>query len=223
MAIYLNLLAEQQYAEEIRRRDPVRRTLVGSGIVVGVALGCSLILKLVCWQAAEELIASERKWQRMEIENKQLIDARRKTIDTERKLKALQALAINRFLWAPVLNAMQECILDRVQVTGLRVDQSCTPTKTTNPKDKERKSATTNITEKITLNIEARDYANNQFSRFQEGVSAHPYLRKLLANGTVRLTSLTPPAKSGGEADNRDYTLFRIEVAFPSVTRSEAK
>jgi hypothetical protein len=228
MAILLNLLAEEQHTEEIRRRDPVRRALVGSGIIVGVALGCSLVLKLISWQASEELIASETHWKRLENENRQLTDARRKTIDIERKLRALQLLAQNRFLWGSILNALQECVVDRIQVTSLRADHTYTVTKPAVARDKEKEKdrktvGGTNVTEKIVLNIEARDFSNTQFSKFQEAISSHPYLRGLLTNGTVRLASLSPPNKSEGDALNRDHTIFKVEVAFPQVVRSEAK
>lgn len=227
MAIVLNLLAERQHAEEIRRRDPVRRTLVASGICIGLALGCSLVLSLVSWQVKEEKRGIQLHWERLENENKQLTDALKKTATIEQNLGALQLLASNRFLWAPMLNAMQDCIVDQVQVSGVRVDQTYNVTTITPPgaKGGGRKPPVlnSNITEKIVLNIEARDYANGQFSKFQETISTHPFLRSLLTNGTVRLTGLTPPNRSDGEVPGKDHTTFKIEVAFPPVTRSEAR
>ena len=42
----------------------------------------------------------------------------------DRKLSALEALSTNRFLWAPVLNALQKTMVDHVQVTKLKGDQA---------------------------------------------------------------------------------------------------
>jgi hypothetical protein len=230
MAIVLNLLAEQQHADEIRRRDPVRRTLMGSVLTIGVALSFSLLSWLAAWQAQEDLKSVELRWLRLESENKQLSEALVKSRKVEEDLNALTNLASSRFLWAPLLNAMQDCVIDRVQVSGLRADQASTPVKTetiapkTREKSKVSKVVTTNMVETIVLHIEANDYSNSQFSRLQDIISSQPYFRRCLqTNGTVRLASLNPPAKSDGENEERNFTHFKIEVAFPPVTRSEAR
>jgi hypothetical protein len=223
MAITLNLLAEHQFAEEIKRRDPVRRTIVGSVIVLLLALGAVVVLSLYCWVADEEKKAVESHWQSLERQNKQLTDDLTKNRQIDKRLYALRTLASNRFLWGPVLNSLQDCVVDRVQVTGIRAEQTCSLLKIPPSKDSKSKTIITNAVEKIVLNIEARDYANGQFSRFQDSLSSHTYLHRLLTNGTVRLTNLNPPVKSDGESAGRDFTIFRIEVAFPPITRESPK
>ena len=71
MPIRINLLAEQQAAEEARRRDPVKRALwVGSGLSRhDVALECLLHLRIV--EARAELARYESKLQAVEDNSKE--------------------------------------------------------------------------------------------------------------------------------------------------------
>jgi hypothetical protein len=219
MAIALNLLADQQMAEELRRRDPVRRTAVGACFVVALVLVGSLFLVLRSWLASEELVSQEMQWQSLQNQNKQIIDNLRKTVEIEQRVGALTSLATNRFLWAPVLNALQHCMVDNVQIMRFKTEQTYAQMKLNPPKAKDKKtpSPETVTTERIVVTIEARDFGD-QYSRFQEAIASDAFLKTTLTNGGVKLMQRSGPA-SDAEGGNRNYVMFTIECRFLDRTR----
>src|SRR5476649_1072993 len=124
MAIKINLLAEAQAAEELRRRDPVKRAIF---------LGTSLVVIMLFWGGMGQIntsLANERL-----AGVKTAIDAHNseytnvlanlnKIAVAKKKLEALQKLQASRFLQGNLLNALQQVTVDGVQLTRMRVEQS---------------------------------------------------------------------------------------------------
>src|SRR6266480_2219033 len=105
MPIRLNLLAEQQAAEDLRRRDPVKRAIWVAGLIGGVMLIWSGRLQIKLMGAMSEVNRYESAWKKLEPEYNKVTANFEKAADAETKWAALQALATNRFLWAAPLNA----------------------------------------------------------------------------------------------------------------------
>jgi hypothetical protein len=221
MAIALNLLAEQQLAEDLRRRDPVRRTIVGAGLLVALVLSGSLFLLLRSWLASEELASQELRWQSLQKENKQVIDELTLTAEIEQRLGALTSLASNRFLWASVFNALQDSIVPNIQLTRLKTEQKYLQVKPviTETKGKKAPLPETTTTETVTMTIEARDYAG-QFSKFQEALATNAFFKSVLTNDGVKLVQLSPPSANDPESvGQRSFVVFTIECLFNPKTR----
>src|SRR5579872_6392404 len=124
MPIRINLLAEQQAAEEARSRDPVKRAIwVGSSLAALLVLW-SISLQLRIVSARAELARFETKLLSVEENSK---DARAQwaaTTQLESRLANLQRYSTNRFFCADVLEALQQVVLDDIRV--LRVQTAHT-------------------------------------------------------------------------------------------------
>src|SRR5437016_582715 len=108
MPIRINLLAEAQAAEELRRRDPVKRAFWIGGLVVVLVLAWSSSLQFKIIGDRDKLNAMEAKLNAQTNEYQQIISNQKQLVETSQKLAALRQLATNRFLWATALNTLQQ-------------------------------------------------------------------------------------------------------------------
>src|SRR2546427_3109766 len=135
MPIRINLLAEQQAADELRRRDPVKRAAWFGGFIVGVMAVWSGYLQVKLMAATSEASRYESEWKKLESDYKKVTANRETAAEVERKWAALQTLATNRFLWANPLNALQFVMVtvDDVQITALKSSQTYAITEAVKP------------------------------------------------------------------------------------------
>ena len=158
MPIRINLLAEALAAAELRRKNPVKR-----GIWVGSFLVCVIVLWIINLQLN---ILFEKKnynnigvnWTNKMAKFSAVTNEEVKIRDLDFKLKQLDQLRTNRFLWAPVLNALQQTMVDEIQVTRVKGEQ------TVSHESAHDAGSGTNLqhlraamVEKISLNISAID------------------------------------------------------------------
>src|SRR5437879_330946 len=104
MPIRLNLLAEAQAAEELRRKDPVKRAIVAAAVVLGLILTWSSSLQFKIIRSKGELKQLQAQWSQIEKSYQAAVESKRKSIEVEDHLSALQQLKTNRFLWGTALN-----------------------------------------------------------------------------------------------------------------------
>src|ERR1051325_3368412 len=125
MPIRINLLAEAQAVEELRRKDPVKRALLSGILLVVLVLFWSSTLQFKIITCKSELKGLKTKWNSIDKSYQEAVDSKRKSIEVQDKLAALQQLKTNRFLWGTVLNAFQQTLsgLDEVHVVRLKSDQ----------------------------------------------------------------------------------------------------
>ena len=76
MPIRLNLLAEQQAAEDLRRRDPVKRAIWVAGLIVGVMVIWSGRLQIKLMGAMSEVNRYESEWKKLEPEYNKVTELR---------------------------------------------------------------------------------------------------------------------------------------------------
>lgn len=213
MPIRVNLLAEALAAEDMRRRDPVKRTLFGGAFVIVLVLvwSSSLLLKTMLAKKDVEQVQAE-------------IDTRtnayslvtgnlNKIAVARRNLAALEQLSNARFLQGNLLNTLQQVYVPSVQLTRVNVEQSYVVKPAT------KKSAAEN-TEQITILLDAKDDSSNpgdQVNKFKDAISTQPFFQTLLAKSdAVRLSNLTAP-QSG--PDGKPFVLFTIECRLKDQTR----
>ena len=229
MPIRINLLAEAQAAEEMRRRDPVKRTLFGAAFVVGLVLLWSLTVQARIMRANSELRNQEAQWQAMEKRHTSVTGNLKKSAEIERKLAALNRLSANRFLLGSTLNALQQTVADQVHATRVKIEQGFTlieavPAKTNDTKTTAGKPAAT--IEKIAIRVEAKDGnpAEQNYNKFKESIAKFPAFQTIPLNGTnqlsLRLTSLSKPSFDPGDPTH-PYVMFTLELQFPEVRRNE--
>lgn len=223
MPIRLNLLAEAQAQEELRRRDPVKRVIwVGVVIVVGMLVWSSSIqvralLEKGYTTSLEAQLASKTNQYRIVLENQQRVT------EISQKLASLRLLAASRFLQGNLLDAMQHVMVDDVQMARLRTEQVYVYTEPvkggTNTEGKAITPKPASATEKIAIIIEARDTAANpgdQVPLFKQAIASSPYFSNLLEQAQVRLASISPPQALPGAKPAVNFTL---ECRLPEKTR----
>jgi hypothetical protein len=224
MPIRLNLLAEDQAAEELRRRDPVKRAIWVAGLLVSVMLVWSGWLQFRTMRFHAKLNAVEKNISSRTNEFQQVLDFQNKSVEIESKLAALHQLATNRFLNGTMLNALQQTTTENVQLLRLKMEQIYVLTEEVKKKTTESgrtiSGRPATITEKLALILEARDSSPNpgdEVNRFKEKIASHSYFQGALGKtNEVRLTTLSPPQS---QPDGKPFVQFTLECRYPEKTR----
>jgi hypothetical protein len=228
MPIRLNLLAEAQAAEEMRRRDPVKRAIWVGAILTAIMLAWSSSLQLKAMLAGSAAGSVESQMNSHSNSYKSVLDNLKKTDDVRTKIYALYQLSTNRFLQGNLLNALQQTNADDVQLLHLKLDQSYSVVEATKPRTNENSRVIPgkpgSATEKIVLMLDGFDASANpgdQVATYKKAVATHPYFRLLLGRtNEVNLKNLSPPelmpiAGSVGKA----CVLFTLECRLQEKTR----
>jgi len=221
MPIRLNLFAEDQALEALRRRDPVKRTIVVGVIFVVGMLGWASILMFKIMAAKNEVSIVDGRIKAQTNAYMSIVNSEKKLADSKNKLQALHVLAANRFLNGNLLDTLQRSVVDNVQVTRLKVNQSYVFSEEVKPKDEEDKRTPkpATVTERISFAVDATDSSMNGegATHFQNVLSANPYFLKTLArtNG-FRLKSIGAPQV---DASGKSFSTFTLEANLPEKTR----
>jgi hypothetical protein len=222
MPIRINLLAERQAAEEMRRRDPVKRATIGAGFVLALLAAWGGYLQVRLMGAMRNVNRYETEWKALEKEYNQVTSNLNATATAEKRIAALQSLATNRFLWAPALNALQYAWVDDVQTIRLRTEQTYTQTEgikpSTNTAGVVSSGKPPTAREKVVLAIEAKDSSSkpgDQILKFQEKINNEPYFKTNLEKS--ELTGRTPVQTD--PATLRPFVQFTVECQFPEKRR----
>jgi hypothetical protein len=224
MAIRINLLAEDQVAEEMRRKDPVKRAIWLASFVVFLVLLWGLTLYLKCIIARTEVNNLEAKWKSMEKAAKQVEVARKNAVEVAHRLSALTQFSTNRFLWANALEALQHSCVDNIQVIHLKADQMFYSNEGSKPRTNDAATATGKVptaVEKISLLLEAKDFSARvaeQVPRYKEALANAPFFQaRLQRTNSVLLTSMSSPQ---GEGQKRAaYAVFGLQLNFQEKER----
>jgi len=223
MPIHINLLAEAQAAEELRRHDPVKRAIFISILLVAVSLLWSGMVEVNAILAKERfdgvqtaINAKTNPYQRV-MSDKNKIEA------LQRKLTALQKLQASRFLQGSLLNALQHATVDNVQLTRLRMDQAYFLTEGTDSQtngDRVIAGRPATVKERIIVHLDARDFSANpgdQVNKFREAIVKQDYFQRMLdkTNGVHLANPPSPPQTDAG----KPYVTFTLDCHYLEVTR----
>jgi hypothetical protein len=212
MPIRINLLAEAQAAEDLRRRDPVKRVVVIAVLAVAGMLvwWSTLQVKVMVanrqWSAAQNQIDTETNAYQIALANNAQIAA------TKMKLSQLKQLTNARMLQGNLLNALQKVTVDNVQLTQIKVDQAFFPN--------QRAGKTQSITERTVVTLDARDSSSNpgdQVGKFKTALAAQAYFKQMLdpTNG-ITLIDESPPQQ---DISGKTFVTFTLQCHFPDKKR----
>jgi hypothetical protein len=223
MAIRLNLLAEVQAAEDMRRRDPVKRAIWVGGLLVTGMLVWSLRVGVSTMIASRELSHVQGQIAACTNDFRTVQENKKKADDVKFKLGKLHQLASERFLNGNLLNALQQTIVDDVYLARLAVKQEYVLTEETKAKTNSdgvvlTKAKPATVRESIIVTLEARDTSKgNQVTKFKEALATNTYFAAMLGKtNEPRLANLGPtPTPGSGEA----YQAFTVECKYPDRTR----
>jgi len=223
MPIRINLLAETQAAENLRRRDPVKRFAYVGALLAAVALAVSSWFQLKVMLANKDLAQVQAQIADRSNGSQRVMSEQKEINDAKMKLATLQKLNAGRFLEGNLLNALQLSTVEGVALTRLRVQQSYQLSKeTASPEDDSpsnlKKPPT--VTENIVIALDAQDSSSNpgdQVNKFKDAIANQSYFKTMLnpTNG-VLLTSLSAPQSA---PDGRPFVLFTVECHYPEYTR----
>ena len=225
MPIRINLLAEDQAAEELRRRDPAKRAGVIAGLLVLLVLVWSGSLQLSIMRSKQELKGLRTTINSLTNEYQVVQAKMAKLNEAETKLMALDAFTSNRFLWAPIMNNLQQTVVEDVELIQFRSSQSFTMTEevkaTTNDAGRYIPGRPATSTEKISIMLEARDSGPNEgdsMLRYQEVLSSFPGFQDLL--GRTNKFQLASRSQLYEDKDTGRRTVnFTLEAKLPERTR----
>lgn len=229
MPIRINLLAEDQAAEEMRRKDPVKRAIWYGGFLVALVLLWALSIFLQSIFARMELSSLETRWKLMEKQVKQVEADRRLTAEVGQKLSALSQFTTNRFLWANALNALQQASVPNVQIIRLKAEQyylqgdapKPAPAAALAPGSAPAAKAPALAVEKIVLRLDGRDFSprvGEQIPRLKEMLAGTPFFQAgLQKTNSILLTSLSAPQTE--TQSKGTYVVFGLQLNFQDKER----
>lgn len=223
MPIRINLLAEAQALEELRRRDPVKRTIWLGAVLGAGVLVFSGYLQTKIIVARSELSAVEAKISQHKSEYARVTDSKTKLDNSTSKLNKLQQLATNRFLNGTVLDALQHTTVDDVQLTHLKIVQEYLVQEGTKQKTDAEGHVTAaakpgRSTEKIMLQLDGKDFSGiDQWSKYKSAIAGCSYFEAALGKtNEVKLTDLkNQQASEGGRA----HVSFTLTCTYPERNR----
>lgn len=223
MPIRLNLLAESQALEDMRRRDPVKRALlVGIGLVtIAVVWSASLFVKAVAYKT--EISSLEKVMEQHASQNKEVMNNLKQIGEIKQKLAALDKLSTNRFLVANLLNALQQTTMDDVQLARLKLDDTlilsdevkATPGHAARP---------ASVTERPLLTLDARDSCakpGDLIPKFQQKIAAAQYFDAMLNKADQERVHLKEGSYREIQmgVDGRPFQPFSLECRFKEKIR----
>jgi hypothetical protein len=217
MPIRINLLAEAQAAEDLRRRDPIKRVIFGGLLAAALMLAWWSWLQVRVMVADKDLSQVQAQIQSHTNAYQVVIDSQKAMARAKDNLAELQKLTDSRFLQGNLLNALQHATVPDVQLMRLRVDQTYT---TSGSARKKKTKGPGTVTEGIVVTLDARDCGSSlgdQVNKFKDAISREPYFQtKLDKTNGVRLTNLSPPQVG---PDGKPYVLFTLQCTYRDQTR----
>jgi hypothetical protein len=224
MPIRLNLLAEAQALEEMRRRDPVKRALWIAALLIALMLVWASSLQLKAMLASNDLGRVEGLVNSGSAKYKQVVESRKKIAEANQKLAALHSISTNRFLNGTLLNTLQQATLEDIHLVHLKVDQLYVVTEETKARTNANKVVSgkpATMTEKISLTLDGSDTSaspGDQVAKFKDVLAVHSYFNAQLGpTNQLNLINLTAPQMSPDSG--RAYVQFTIECRYPEITR----
>lgn len=218
MPIRINLLAESQAAEEMRRKDPVKRSIWIGGFVVFVVLLASATLQFKIIEARSTVKGLQAQWKSIEKRVQEVNDHRNNSRDLEHKLSALHQFTTNRMLWAHALDALQHVPIDGVQLVNVRTEQTFVLNEGAKGRTNDAGMAVgkgPSVTERVMLTVEGRDYSD-RVQTYKESLAGYPYFESRLHKTTkIQLTSLSAPQPDAG----RMFRVFGLQLFFEDKER----
>ena len=218
MPIRLNLLAEAQATEDMRRRDPAKRVIWAAVLLIASMLVWSSSLFLKGMLANKDLGAVQIQMNTRTNQYQRVLDNQKQAAEIKMKLGALHQLATNRFLNGTLLNALQQITGEDVQLVHLKVEQIYVPVEETKPRSDSGKAVPpkrASVTEKIVVTLDGKDLSlsGEEYDKFKDALASNPYFQSALGktNG-VTLKSFSPDP-------GKNFVQFTLECRYAEKKR----
>jgi len=212
MPIRINLLAEAQAAEDVRRRDPAKRAMWGALIIVAGVVAWILVLQAQIIVVNSTLTTKAGQLDSLTNQYTTVMANENKLRDVSGKLTALNHFAAARFLQATPLDALMRASVDGIQIIRLRTEQTIDAI--TDPKPIS--------TERIKLILDVKDSSanpgNEQINKYKQVLAATPYFQaEHISTNNIQLRNLGI-AQIDTES-GKPYVQFTLECVYPDQVR----
>jgi hypothetical protein len=123
MPIRINLLAEEQAVEEMRRRDPIKRAIIGGAIAILLVIGWIGITQMTVSAARSELSDTVARLKEVDDSSRQVKSNQLAVAEYDLKIRALERYSTNRLFWASLLESLQRAALQDIRLMEVKADQ----------------------------------------------------------------------------------------------------
>ena len=226
MPIRINLMAEAQALQEARRRDPVKLGLWIAGFFVAVTLLWIAKVQMDIYFASGQLTRLNADWKSSEGKYNDVTNQEARIAMVEAKIEALDHLKTNRFLWGPVLDSLQQTVVDQIQVTRVWGQQSFE-----HEAPKSFGSGATMKTvpgkanfEKVKLSITGKDYSptTEGYKKYEDALNHFDYFAKRMAGHDGFIIEGAPgPQVPDGPGSPKMYRIFTLTNQLPDIRRED--
>jgi hypothetical protein len=233
MPIRINLLAEAQQAEELRRQDPIKRAIMGAVAIVVLVLAW---IGMLIWQGMQkkgELTKFNAEWTRIKPRFDQIKLNDTLSANTQNKIEKLYQYSTNRHLWAPALNALSQVATNpfatNIQVTRITSEQSfgylpAILKPLTNASGQVITPARpAGVLERNKMMIFGKDFGRDideNYTKLKEALADFPYFRSVLEAGGKGLRLIDVSSRVIDPSDaTKSYQNFVIECQFAEKFR----
>jgi len=224
-AVRIDLLAEVRAERERRRNDPVKRAAWIGGFCVSVMLLWTLKLQVDLNFGRAEYHRLAKRYSEVRVKHATLTNDLIASAAIELKLAKLDRLTTNRFLWAPLLNALQTIMVEDIQVIRLTGDQKyLKEDPRTIGAGSHKTVVPASVVERISLYIQARDVSSNELSylEYKDSLDGCDYFVTNLRRrqGFILEGVLKPPAHGQSDPASQ-FTFFVLSSHFPEARHSQ--
>lgn len=222
MPIRINLLAEAQAAEELRRKDPVKRAILMGVFCVAAIVLVSGFLQTQMLKTKGTDKAYAARIASVTNDYAEVVQDSDRLNQVILHKRGLDILSSERLLYGNLLDALQKIYVDGVKMIHVRTEHAYELNDTsTDKKDPKKPSAPPTVTETFTIVIEARDDSANpgdKMDAFKQAVSQNAYFASLLGQSSeLRLANYSAPQPA---MDTGRLTVqFSLEARPPAKVR----
>jgi len=225
MPIRINLLAEAQSAEDVRRRDPVKRSIYAASALVVMVLVWISSLQVKIMTDNAHLNSLEARLSSHTNEYNKILVNKQTLTDVSEKLAGLNRLSANRFLQATMLNALMHATVEGIQITRLHTEQGyevIAKTEATTDKGKTVPGKPAGVLARVKLILEGKDNSANpgseQINQFRETLAQTRYFEcQKISTNNILLKNLSPPQLD--PESGKPYVIFTLECSYPDKVR----
>jgi hypothetical protein len=223
MPIRINLLAEAQAAEELRRKDPVKRAIMMGVFCIVAILLISVLLQtqIMSTKGADNTYVA--KITAVTNDYVDVVHDSDRLNEVTLHKRGLDILSSERLLYGNLLNALQKIYVDGVQMIHVRTEHAyeLNEPPAADKKDPKKTGKPATVTERITIIIEARDNSTNpgdKVNEFKQAISQNAYFASLLGPAAeLRLANLSAPQPAPDTG--RPTVQFSLEARPPEKIR----
>ncbi|MGA2543625.1 MAG: hypothetical protein ABSG78_18915 [Verrucomicrobiota bacterium] len=226
MPIRINLMAEAQAAEEARRRNPVKLGIWIAGFCVALVGLWIAKVQMDIYFAKMDLNSLNAQWKAAEEKYNSVTNEEARIAVIQGKIAALDHLQTNRFLWGPVLNALQQTVVDPIQVThiwGLQTYEA-EPNKSIGAGATMKTIPGMANFEKVKLFIAGKDYspAAEGYKKYEDTLNHYDFFAKIMGGRDGFTIDGAPgPKFPDAPGSAREFRVFTLTNQLPDIRRSD--